>query len=279
MAKRLSTPLLALVLAFGIWSCSDDEDPTITGPEFPVDNGVVFKIRALDFPSVDGVQVNAWIGENNDDIASPQPQPVIILVHDFTLDNQEWIQTPHYVEMLRRGYFVVAIDMRGHGGTPLPENRQVLALEDLENTYRDVGAALLWLEGQPQADLSRVAVVGTGVGGNVSFVSMGVFPQQIKTAVVLSAGLWVEGSQPVVVGNGLEDFAPHSVLYIVGGDDVIALDGGGNLSFPLFAQSLAEETSEPKDLVILNQSTAHGIDLLDDPSAAATFFRWLDDHL
>ncbi len=279
MVERLSRPLVALVLAFGIWACSDDDEPTITGPDFPVQQGEVFKVRALDFPSVDGVQVNAWVGENNNEEATT-PQPVVILVHDFTLDNQEWVQTPHYVEMLRRGYFVVAIDMRGHGGTALPDDRQVLELQDLEETYLDVEAALLWLRQQPQADLNRVAVVGTGVGGNVSFVSKGAFSQRIKTAVVLSPGLWVgDESLPVVVGSGLEDFTPQSVLYMVGSEDVIPLNDGSSLSFPLFAQTLAEGTSEPKDLVVVNQSTAHGIALLDDPAAAATFFRWLDDHL
>ena len=43
---------------------------------------------------------------------------------------------------------------------------------------------------ETKVDVSRIAIVGSGSGGNVAYVSLGNFPEQIKTGVSLSAGLW-----------------------------------------------------------------------------------------
>ena len=115
--------------------------------------------------------------------------------------------------LLKRGYAVLAIDMRGHGDTPIPDDRQFLEVIDIELSYRDVEAALIWLSSQPEIDVSRIAVVGSGSGGNVAYVSSGLFPEQIKTSVSLSPGLWqVSSFEPLVTGAGLEPFAPRSIL-------------------------------------------------------------------
>ena len=90
--------------------------------------------------------------------------------------------TDTFVALLERGYAVLAIDMRGHGQTPLPDDRQVFELVDLELSFFDVHAALVWLPSQSQVDVSRIAVVGTGSGGNVAYVSSGIFPELIKPA-------------------------------------------------------------------------------------------------
>ena len=92
--------------------------------------------------------------------------PVVILLHDLGGNKSDWLSaTDTYVALLERGYAVLAIDMRGHGQTPLPDNRQVLELIDLELSFFDVHAALVWLQSQSKVDASRIAVVGSGSGG------------------------------------------------------------------------------------------------------------------
>ena len=59
----------------------------------------------------------------------------------------------------------------------------MLQLVDLENSFLDVHAALTWLQSQDGVDANRVAVVGSGSGGNIAYVSLGVFPEQIKTGI------------------------------------------------------------------------------------------------
>ncbi len=281
MKKILHIWLLGCALALA--GCGDSEDygVDITGPEVSTGPGRVYPISEVGFLSDDGVPISALYGIQ----ATAERLPVVILLHDLGGAKEEWLSTTDlFIELLERGYAVVAIDMRGHGQTPLPDSRQVLLVEDLENSFIDVLATLRWLLEQSQVDnridLNRIGVIGNGSGGNVAFVSSGVFPQQIKTSVSLSAGLWEASSlAPLVIGNGIAPFGPRSMLFLVGGRD--ALQGGDIvLSYAEFARSLAEATAEPKSLRIFQNSSAHGIDLINEvPEAKDLLFLWLENNL
>ena len=231
----------------------------------------------VSFPSNDGIEVSGLFGTAQDG----ESLPVIILLHDLGGSKFDWLNnTGTYVALLERGYSVLAIDMRGHGDTPLPDDRQVLELMDLELSYRDVQAALVWLPSQSEIDVSRIAVVGSGSGGNVAYVSSGFFPEQIKTSVSLSPGLWGSPSlEPLVIGAGLEPFAPRSILFMVGDQDQIDT-GDVILSYVEFARNLEAQTAEPKELRIFPDSADHGFELLDNIAEAQDlFFLWLEEHL
>ena len=269
---------LALILLVGVVGCSDnDTGLDITGPEVSSGQGRIYPITAVNFVSNDGVQVSALFGA----LSGSQALPVVILLHDLGGDKGDWLSsTAFYVELLERNYAVLAIDMRGHGDTPLPEDRQVLQLVDLENSYLDVHAAFIWLESQPGVDANRVAVVGSGSGGNVAYVSLGVFPEQIKTGISLSPGLWeVPSLEPLVIGNGIDPFGPRSMLFMVGDQD--QLQGADIvLSYADFARNLEESTAEPKDLRVFQNSADHGFELLNNvPEALDLLFLWLESNL
>ena len=271
---RLSTLILGLVS--GLWSCGEnDDDTSITGPDLESGPGRFYLVEQVAFPSIDGVEVRGLFGKVRD---SDEALPVVILVHDATRDNREWFLSPFFTGVLEPGYLPLAIDLRGHGRTPLPDDRQAVVIEDLESMYLDVHAAVLWLKDQPAADMARVAVVGAGIGANAAYVSMGAFPGQIKTAVALSPGVFDATSQPLMVGEGLGSFEPHSVLFMVGDQDLLSVTGG-TLSFAAFAAFLAESTGEPKNLIVYEDSDAHGISLLADPQARESLFAWLENHL
>ncbi|MEW6749538.1 MAG: alpha/beta fold hydrolase [Candidatus Latescibacterota bacterium] len=278
----MCTPLrlwaLVGIVAASLAGCADDDGgSTVVGPGLEPGSGRIFTLKEVTFPSSDGVPVSASYAPAG---ATPA-RPVVILVHDLTGTRDSWLQgTSLFVDLLERGYLVVAVDLRGYGGTPLPEGRQVPLLEDLENSYLDVEAALSWLEGQPEADIERVAVVGDGSGGNVAYVSMGVFRQQIRTAVTVSAGLWERQTlRPVVVGARLDPFDPRSMLFMAGGQDVLSGDGV-TLSYADFARALAASTDEPKSVLIFEDSADHGLDLLNNvPEAADSLLLWLEERL
>lgn len=282
MQKILRQGVLALILSFSIWGCGDDDNESrITGPDLEKGPGRVFPIKSVSFPSIDGVPVGALFGQIE---GSVQPSPVVILVHDFFLDNNEWLQTDFYIDLLERGYLPLAINLRGHGvptqgNTPLPDGRTLLQLDDLENMHLDVQAALTWLRTQPAADVDRVAVVGSGLGGNVAYVSMGVFPQQIKTAVALSPGLWDNTLEPLVIGAGQIPFSPHSMLFLVGSDDIAITQAGEELNFPIFSNDLAAITANPKTLTVFDGIAAHASQLLLVQGVSDQIFNWLETHL
>ena len=266
------------VLAVGFVGCSDsNEEIQIVGPDLPEGPGRVYPISAVSFPSNDGVEVSALFGTAQAD----QLLPVVILLHDLGGGKADWLNnTGTYVALLERGYAVLAIDMRGHGQTPLPDDRQVLELVDLELSFLDVHAALVWLPSQSQVDVSRIAVVGTGSGGNVAYVSSGRMPDLIKTGVSLSPGLWGASSmEPLVTGAGLESFAPRSMLFMAGDQDQIE-SGDVILSYADFARNLEAQTAAPKRLRIFSDSADHGFELLDNVAEAQDlFFLWLEENL
>lgn len=283
MKKMLRWGALGLLLLMGSWGCGESENDTrITGPDFKAGVGRAYQIQQVSFAAADGVQVSALLGDPQGGRQTDQRLPVVILVHDLFGSKEEWVF--FLEELLKRNYLTLAIDLRGHGQTPLPDdNRESpdLGLEDLEKSYLDVQAALRWIATQPQADPTRVALLGNGLGGNVSFVSTGVFPAQIKAAVALSPGLWNSQTlQPVVVGDGLDPFAPHSILYLVGDNDVIPLDDAGQLEFAAFSDTLAVRTGDPTSVKIFANSADHGLDLLHNkPEAVQLLLAWLEAYL
>ena len=265
------------VLAVGVVGCSESEEELrIVGPDLPEGPGRAYTISTVSFPANDGVEVSALFGTAEDD-----ELPVVILLHDLGGNKSDWLNnTGTYVALLERGYAVLAIDMRGHGDTPLPDDRQVLELIDLELSFLDVHAALVWLQNQSKVDVSRIAVVGSGSGGNVAYVSLGRFPEQIKTGVSLSPGLWGSTSlEPLVIGAGLESFDPRSMLFMVGDQDQIQA-GDVILSYADFARNLEALTAEPKELRVFADSADHGFALLDNIAEAQDlFFLWLEENL
>ena len=265
------------LFAVGVVGCSDSEEELqIVGPDLPEGPGRAYPISAVRFPSNDGVEVSALFGTPEADSL-----PVVILLHDLGGSKSDWLSaTDTYVDLLERGYAVLAIDMRGHGETPLPDDRQVLELIDLELSVLDVHAALVWLQSQSKIDASRIAVVGSGSGGNVAYVSLGSFPELIKTGISLSPGLWGATSlEPLVIGTGIESFGPRSMLFMVGDQDQVQA-GDVILSYADFARSLEAQTAEPKELRVFTDSADHGWALLNNvPEAQDRFFLWLEENL
>ena len=277
MRSVLQLCLVLSVVALAGCSDSDEDGVRITGPEVAKGPGRVYPINEITFLSNDGVPISALFGAS----ASAERIPTVILLHDLGGDKQEWLTTTDlFIELLERGYAVVAVDMRGHGQTPLPEDRQVLLIEDLENSVLDVFATLNWLLGQRAVDPNRIAVIGDGSGGNVAFVSSGVFTEQIKTSVSLSPGLWEASSlSPLVIGRGISPFSPRSILYLVGAMD--QLEGPEVvLSYADFARNLEAVTAQPTSLRIFQDSAAHGIELINEvPEAKDLLFLWLENNL
>lgn len=279
MLEKLVTPLLALVAVGLFAACGDDDETSIVGPGYDPGEGRLYPVRDVGFTTDDGILVSALLGSGPDS----ENDPVVILLHDVNSNKYGWLtRTSLFVELLDAGYAVLSVDLRGYGETPLPDGRDVPLIEDLEASYLDVSAALDWLATRPDLDPSRVALVGSGSGGNVAYVSMGAFPDRIKTVISISPGLWERDElAPVVVGGGIEPFDPESILYIVGEEDVTRVDdaAGTVLSHADFARSLAANTGAPSSVQVIPNSTAHGLELLAQESVMETVLRWLEEEL
>lgn len=94
-------------------------------------------------------------------------QPVIILIHQFTLSKDQWPQD--FIEsLLKNNYKVLTYDMRGHGESSKVEYDLSNLLSDPKEAPKDVDAIFKWAKSQKGVDSTRIAVIGTSIGGNLA---------------------------------------------------------------------------------------------------------------
>ena len=281
MIRYLRTWAIVFAVSAGVVGCTsdDDDDARIVRPDVPLGDGRAYHLENVVFNTVDGVSVSAVFGK----IPGQSRLPAVILVHDIGSPDarDEWLLSGFFENLLENQLQPLAIDLRGHGRTPLPDRPSpVLLLDDLDVMHLEVQAALTWLRTQSTVDIGRVGVVGNGAGGNLAYVSIGVYPSELQAGVALSPGIWnfsQPSLEPLLKGAGLDNFAPHTMLYLVGEDDIVSL-ADQTLSYPEFAIDLNAETSDPKSLEIF-PGQAHGLILLQSEQAVETILSWLETHL
>ena len=284
----MNFPLRQLLFPLAFWlaaGCATrSDDITIEGPGLPTGPGIVYPVKDVTFTTVDSVQVSARYGHPT----GSGPNPVVILVHDIGeistfIGGLEWLVAGLFERLLEEGYAPLAIDLRGHGNTPYPDDgrpSQTLLIADIENFHLDVRAALNWLKAEPSADIGRIAIVGSGVGGNVAFVSMGAFPDDLQAGVALSPGVFHPSTlEPLAVGAEVVDFSPHSMMFLVAANDTRQVGEDLELSYAAFASVLNDQTDMPKKLRVYEDQEAHGLDLLQDPGVVNELLSWLEEHL
>ncbi len=304
--------LFSLVFWLAAGCATQEDDITIEAPEFPTGPGIAYPVKDVTFTTVDNVEVSARY--SHPDV--PGPNPVVILVHDIGelsafIGGLEWLFAGLFERLLEEGYSPLAIDLRGHGNTPYPDDgrtEQILLVSDLDHFHLDVRAALNWLKSEPSADIARVAIVGAGVGGNVAFVSMGAFPDDLQAGVALSPGIFdYFTGKPFAVGEEVEDFSPHSMMFIVAENDIRQITDDGFLIYPDYASDLKNSTDDPTDLklvpdelqeyqvydgrvlykgrvvyesrVVYVSQAADGLDLLENPEVVDALLSWLEKNL
>ncbi|MBI5564776.1 MAG: alpha/beta fold hydrolase [Chloroflexi bacterium] len=115
--------------------------------------------QAITLNTEDGVSLAAWY-------APPMNGAAIILIHGAG-GSRETVRG--YAEMLiRHGYGVLAIDLRGHGESASASNRF-----GWQGT-RDVGAAVAYL--QSQSDVTSIGGLGLSLGGEVLLGAASAYP-------------------------------------------------------------------------------------------------------
>ena len=271
------------VLSIIVAGCSESDDANFQAPDFPSGPGSVFSVHTVSFTTSDNVLVSARFGQNR----NSGPSPVVILLHDITLNGREWelqgLGLGMMERLLEEGFLVLIIDSRGHGLTPLPDDGRPssgLVVGDINNLHLEVRAALNWLATQPSADRSRIGVMGTGMGANAAYVSMGAFPNELQAGVALSPGIFnLSTRESLGVGTGIASFAPHSMFFVASqGDFILVDDTGGVAPASSIAEGLHDLTAEPKQFSS-RPDNLHGSLLFQDPVVFDAVLAWLKTHL
>ena len=123
--------------------------PIALGSRTPADLGLDF--RDVAFETTDGVALSAWYVPSRSGAA-------VVLLHGAGSTRSNVL--PHAAVLARHGYGVLLLDARGHGRSG------GRAMDFGWYGDRDVGAALSFLERQPDVDVRRgLALVGMSMGG------------------------------------------------------------------------------------------------------------------
>ena len=285
--STIAARCLFLLLPFAL-ACGEEDKAVDSGSDYPEGPGVFFPIEQLVIGADADVPVGTIYGHPRE---MSEDLPALILIHDFGQSSQEWFSTTFFIDLLEAGYIIAAINLRGHGNTPLPDGRNTFDYNaaDLDNSYLDVQTTLDWLEEQPGVDAERIGVIGSGFGANVAYVAKGVFPTRIRTAVALSPIFWedpVDSSRSLVVGEGLPSFTPQNTLFIVGEIAVNLSENPNVRSSVGFTRELADRTAEPKEVDTVGGNPVYGVGILCDPDSPDCnsgprdgLLKWLEDNL
>ena len=135
--------------------------------------------KLITYRSFDNLEVPAFIYAKK----SKEPLPVIIYIHggpesqsrpSFSSTFQLWID--------QLGAAVIAPNVRGSNGY----GKTYVGLDNgfnRENSVKDIGALLDWIEQQPNLDSSRVVVYGGSYGGYMVLASAVHYSDRLKAAV------------------------------------------------------------------------------------------------
>ena len=256
--RKLAYLLLSPFLCFG---CGSDSPTDVESEAIPS----LIAAEPAGFTTADGFVIGGTYYTSGE---GPGRRPGVILVHTRNSDHTLWL--PLLPDLTAAGYGVLAYDVRGYGlsryqrGAYVPISR--FEPEQVEQMPLDVGGAVDWLKARPDGDPNRIGVIGADIGANIAYVSSGIFPG-VKAAVSIS----IVGRQgdAFLVGHGVPDFRPRSVLYLASFGDGYAYT---------FSEALAANTESPTR-VVGYQGGANGIFLLNVAAAREELFAWLHENL
>jgi len=131
------------------------------------------------YESFDGLSVPAWVYRP----AGEGPFPVVVSIHGGPESQSRPTFSSTYQMWLKKlGVAVVVPNVRGSRGY----GKAYLKLDNgfrREDSVRDIGSLLDWIDEQPDLDASRVAVFGGSYGGYMVLASAVHFGGRLKAAV------------------------------------------------------------------------------------------------
>ncbi len=148
----------------------------------------------------------------------PDDRGAVLLLHGLGSDRGAAVPTARL--LARRGLFVLALDMRGHGASVSERLATPMQFSDrldasLANAQQDAVLALQYLRALPGVDRERLGAGGEGLGGLVALGSLGqVAPARSTALVILSPWGQAAAYRPL-----LEHLGSNSVLLVAGRDD------------------------------------------------------------
>lgn len=178
------------------------------------------------------------------------PRGGIVFAHMMPATKESWNELAGRLAQL--GFSGFAIDLRGHGeSSGGPRGYQHFGDAEHQKSILDVDAAAKFLFSKGITE-SQLALVGASIGANLSLKYL-VDHREIKTAVLLSAGLNYRGLETVPLARAL--MSDQRVLLVAARND------GNNAREN--EELVAEIPEGVEKKIELFERGGHGTDLLD----------------
>jgi dienelactone hydrolase len=250
--RHFAVALLSLLAALALCACPEAKQPspnaTAVLGSSQTRGSLPAGAKSVTLDTADGWRIAGWYWAP----ASPKGKaPGVILLHQFGRDKASWGAIP--AQLVKQGYAVVAIDLRGHGESVGPGGQRVAPKELTDPDYtamlRDVRAADQYLGAQPGVDRERIGIIGASIGADLAIIYLSA-SRHVRTAVCLSPGLNYHGLKPLEFMQAVD----KRPLYLIAGQgDTDSAKAADELS-------KAGTVDGPKSLRLLDGS-AHGTDL------------------
>lgn len=258
---------IIVLLVFAFCSCNNRSSEENI-PE------VKAKIMSEDvvFNTADNIKIQGTYYYSNFDLA--KKQPLVILIHQFMSDRSQW-KIEFIDSLVARKFKVVTYDIRNHGESEKGAEKTEDILTSNGNAVLDLQAVFKWAKTRNGIDTTRVAVIGTSVGGSLALYSK--YELGSKTAVAISVGL---STFDAFNGNMSARMSSNSPVPVkkIGNVLFICGDKDGNYTDDT-KQIFTEFCDNPKELKYFN-SDKHGKDLcIQYPEIKLVILEWLGKNL
>lgn len=258
--------LLLILLLLSIVGCGKDVIEIEKKSE--VNSNSSTKKEKIEIYTSDGIKISANYTYKADKIK----QPLVILIHQYRSDKEQWSQ--YFIDsLINKGFKVLAYDIRSHGESGKAKVEIDELLSNPEQAPKDIDAVVKWAKQQPAIDSNRIAVVGTSIGGSLGIYAR--INQGVKSVVSVSSG-----KSTFEVFTGFDERKMSMSRPIPRIKNVMFICGNKDKNIAEEERNIYENyLDEPKELQVY-ESEKHGKFLIDEfPQINDLIINWLNKTL
>src|SRR5207302_214344 len=141
----------------------------------------------------------------------PAPVPAVLMLHGYGENRSVWKALEP--ELLKRGWAVMSLDLRGHGESKAQNQVPIAAApawrSDPHEFPGDLDPTLDWIKGQARVNTRKIVIIGSDVGANLALIASGRYPE-VRTVVAIKPNL----AEALALAGSAQDFQPRAALIV-----------------------------------------------------------------